>query len=128
MSLRHIRSLGALKMEKNFTAVIDKDYNRMPHIEYPPLSNHDLNLFMFTVREQAELEEAMQKLGNKWHFWNSNDEWWGPSKDQLREMSVDDRTRFMVDLKHAMLEVADVSNTMDYLFEGLLRLYCEARP
>lgn len=96
-------SLSMLKMEKNFIAVIEKKYPRKPYEEYSIT-----DMIGFVRREQRELLEAMENL--------------------LRT-----RVRIRLDGKpvkdvrdsitEAMWEIADVSNTLDYLFEALLKEY-----
>jgi len=97
-----------LKMEKNFTAVIDKDYPRKPYQEYPIYEPRfegslaipkPLTLMGFVKREYKELEFSVE-----WAIYRQ------------RPMTQEN-------LMKAMLEVADVSNTLDYLFEGLLEEY-----
>ena len=86
-----------LKMEKNFIAHVDKTYPRRPYSEYPIFSSGNLNLFAFVLREMDELSDEMYSIRED-----------GMGKEKLYAM---------------MLEVADVSNTLDYLFEGLLSKY-----
>ncbi|MCK4829244.1 hypothetical protein KA005_76680 [bacterium] len=103
-----ILSLSMLKMEKNFIAVIDKDYSRKPYQEYPIYEPQfegalaipkPLTLMGFVKREYNELEFTVD-----WAIYRQ------------RPMTQEN-------LMKAMLEVADVSNTLDYLFEGLLSEY-----
>lgn len=95
--MSRILSLAMIKMEKNFVAHIDKDYPRRPHSEYPIFSNGKSNLLAFVLREMDELTREMYSIRND-----------GFGKEKLYSI---------------MLEVADVSNTLDYLFEGLLAEY-----
>jgi hypothetical protein len=53
-----IKSLAALKMEKNFKAVIDKGYPRQPYKSYSIVE-----LFDFVEREMKELQDAF-KIGS----------------------------------------------------------------
>jgi len=50
-----IKSLSMLKMEKNFIAVIEKEYPRQPHKHYT-----ESELFSFINREMAELKKEWQ--------------------------------------------------------------------
>lgn len=96
---RNPTSLAMLKMEKNFIGVIDKGYSRRPYLIYPVWdfkeNEQTGTLFGFVEREMKELHEAIEKA------------WW---------------TRSPEDILEARREVADVSNTLDYLDEGLLRM------
>jgi len=106
-------SLSMLKMEKNFVAVIDKGYPRKPYEEYPILNpkNSVHSLIGFVTREKRELDQAIDRLKVK----------------QLNYYRGFEGTRREIsdNLIAAMNEVADVSNTLDYLFEGLLNAYTE---
>ncbi len=106
-----ILSLSMIKMEKNFTAHIDKDYSRKPHQEYTLVDPDDtwISLIGFVKREMIELEQAIDIL-NK-HVQN-HQRTGTPTKSMIRDQTYE-----------AMLEVADISNTLDYLFEGLLTLH-----
>ena len=98
-------SLPMLKMEKNFVAYIDKKYPRKPYEEYPIT-----DLSRFVTREQLELSIALVGI-ERIKCLRAID----PVKTKLKEVSDQ--------ILAAMWEVADVSNTLDYLFEGLLKEY-----
>ena len=96
MRLNRILSLAMLKMEKNFVAHNEKGYPRHPYSSYPLFSPDDMNLIAFVSREMGELTLET---------------------DELQEYLTKDQ------FYKVMLEVADVSNTLDYLFERLLENY-----
>ena len=129
--MNRIKSLAMLKMEKNFIAHNEKGYQRMPYIDWPIFNDEspDKTLPGFVNREYKELIEALYNLWTWRRYWDGTDGY-GPKLDFWRhsDYASIDRTRFMVDLKSVMLEIADVQNTLDYLFEALLNLYIEARP
>lgn len=96
-------SLSMLKMEKNFVAVIDKNYPRKPYEEYPIFirGEAERSLIGFVWREMIELNKAIDPFGTN-----------EGTRKEISERCI-----------AAMSEVADVSNTLEYLFEGLLRAY-----
>ena len=101
------KTLAMLKMEKNFVAVIDKNYPRKPYDEYPIFirGEAERSLIGFVWREMTELNVAIDLLEK--HVQNIS------RVDVLRPQDICDQ------IMAAMREVADVSNTLDYLFEGL---------
>lgn len=103
-------SLSMLKMEKNFIAHLQKKYPRKPYEEYPVIDfeNPAKSLIGFVTREKEELDLALDLLRK--HTANFN------RVDILRPEDIRDQ------IIAAMWEVADVSNTLDYLFEGLIML------
>jgi len=102
-------SLSMLKMEKNFIAVIEKNYPRQPYLEYPiyePVFERggivrakEMSLMGFVQREMKELDFAVE-----WAMYRER-----PIKPE--------------NLMKALKEIADVSNTLDFLFEALLEEY-----
>ena len=110
--MTRILSLAMIKMEKNFVAHNDKNYTRKPHQEYPIFNKEERHnsLIGFVEREMEELTlalrilEAHKRTRAKGHDAPSN------------QMIIDQ-------VYESMLEVGDVSNTLDYLFEGLLKAY-----
>ena len=99
-----------LKMEKNFIAHNDKGYTRQPYNEYPiydiqwyndgngiQAKPSDESLMGFVLREMNELEFACQ-----WAFGRCS------HPDLENRLAV-------------LHEIADVSNTLDYLYEAVLR-------
>jgi len=107
-----ILSLAMLKMEKNFIAVIDKGYQRTPYLDWP-ISNKDNkgnSLIGFVEREIDELKLEIRTL---------------EAHKRTKEKGIDfvDNRMIIEQIYNSMLEVADVSNTLDYLFEGLLEEY-----
>ena len=105
-------SLSMMKMEKNFIAHIEKKYPRKPYEEFPIIDplNPDLSLIGFVKREYKELLEALEKLERT---------------RCKRELMLAKRQDISNAIKALMWEVADVSNTLDYLFEGLLKAHTE---
>ena len=103
-------SLSMLKMEKNFIAVIEKNYQRKPYEEWPIMdpNNPAMSLIGFVTREKEELDLALDILRK--HTANFN------------RVPILHRQDIYDQIIKAMWEVADVSNTLDYLFEGLLKL------
>lgn len=102
-----IKSLAMAKMEKNFVAVNDKGYTRQPYDEYPvyglrlmkdgvPTPSHE-SLMGFVMREVEELDYAC---------------YWAFAVD--RDVTPDD-------VLAVLHEIADVSNTLDFLYEAVLR-------
>ena len=89
-----IKSLSMLKMEKNFIAAIDKNYPRRPYEEWDIVDLHS-----FVEREQKELKHEVITLG------------------KVEEFGLDEYDQLI----KIMNEVADVSNTLDYLYEALLQ-------
>ena len=107
-----ILSLSMLKMEKNFVAVINKDYPRKPYQEYL-ISNRDdkwNTLIGFVEREWDELNVALRILE-------------AHKRSQTRGIEFIDDEMIIEQVYKSMKEVADVSNALDYLFEGLLKAY-----
>ena len=103
-------TLPMLKMEKNFVAVIDKGYPRKPYLRYPVIDpcNLQMCLIGFVTREKIELDNAIELLRKNIDNFHR--------VDVLRKQDIRDQ------IVKALWEVADVSNTLDYLFEGLLML------
>ena len=100
-------SLSMLKMEKNFIAHIEKNYPRKPYEEYPIFSRGkaERSLIGFVWREMRELNIAVDILKK--------------STTNFHRTDILSRSDIVNRIIAAMLEVADVSNTLDYLFEGL---------
>lgn len=94
-------SLSMLKMEKNFVAHLEKKYSRKPYEEYDMTA-----LTNFVRREYIELIAAMEKC-LRYRMRARLD---GSSRKVVADQIIE-----------AMWEVADVSNTLDYLFEGLIQ-------
>ena len=110
--MTRILSLPMIKMEKNFTAVNDKGYPRKPHQEYP-IYDRDAphnSLDGFVEREMEELKVAVRILE-------------AHKRTRAAGHEVPDNRMIREQVYEAMLEVGDVSNTLDYLFEGLLQEY-----
>ncbi len=105
------KTLAMLKLEKNFVAVVDKNYPRKPYEEYPiydpkrPIKYGGRSLIGFVNREKDELDTAIEIL--KKNIANIN------------RVEILHRGDIVDSILDVMLEVADVSNTLDYLFEGL---------
>ena len=101
-------TLSMLKMEKNFVAVIDKKYPRKPYLRYPVIDPCNLHMCLigFVTREKIELDNAIDLLRKNIDNFHR--------VDVLKKQDIRDQ------IIKAMWEVADVSNTLDYLFEGLL--------
>jgi len=98
-------SLAAMKCRKTLIACMDKGYSRQPWEDYPLFHNprgEDLTLVAFVEREYKELRQALLAV----HVEAQQD-----SFDGLPDAIL-----------QAQIEIADVSNTLDYLFEGLARL------
>ena len=95
--MKGVLSLAMIKLEKNFIAFLDKSYPRQPYLEYPMFSNGPRNLFSKVLREMDELADEMYSIRED-----------GFTREKLYAI---------------MQEVADVSNTLDYLFEGVLKEY-----
>ena len=89
-----IKSLAMLKMEKNFVAAVDKNYPRRPYERWDIVDLHS-----FVEREQKELKHEMITLG------------------KVEDFGLDEHDQII----KIMNEVADVSNTLDYLYEALLK-------
>ena len=102
-------SLSMLKMEKNFVAYLDKKYPRKPYEEYPitDSKNPTQCLIYFVTREKIELDNAVDLL-----LKNSKN---------FHRVGIATRQDIRDSIITAMWEVADVSNTLDYLFEGLIK-------
>lgn len=96
-------SLPMLKMEKNFIAHIEKKYPRKPYEIYPLE-----DLIAFVGRELKELEESIETLDATIYH-------------EMGYKLVSER------ILDSMWEVADVSNTLDYLFEKLIKTYTELK-
>lgn len=103
------KTLAMLKMEKNFVAVVDKNYPRKPYEEYPIFIRDEAerSLIGFVWREMRELNIAVDILEKSTANFHTQKEY------------VLSRSDIVTRIIAAMLEVADVSNTLDYLFEGL---------
>ncbi len=101
------KTLAMLKMEKNFVAVVDKNYPRKPYEEYPIFirGKAERSLIGFVWREMRELNIAVDILEK--------------STTNFHRTDILSRSDIVNRIIAAMLEVADVSNTLDYLFEGL---------
>ena len=102
-------SLPMMKMEKNFIAHIEKKYSRKPYEEYPIIDPKDpaMCLIGFVTREKAELDNALDLLLRH-----------SKTFHKLGIITRDDISKQII---NSMWEVADVSNTLDYLFEGLIQ-------
>ena len=94
-------SLSMLKMEKNFIAHIEKKYPRKPYEEYSII-----DCIGFVKREHLELRIAIEALERS---------------KVAKRLNIKSDKKGSDLIIAAMWEVADVSNTLDYLFEGLLR-------
>lgn len=105
-----IKSLAMIKMEKNFIAYNEKKCPRQPYNNIPIYDADWYNkgngiqirpkqncLMGFVQREMKELD-----LATEWTF--------GRRSKPTEENIVD-----------VMLEIADVSNTLDYLYEAVLK-------
>ena len=101
------KTLSMMKMEKNYIAHLDKKYPRKPYEEYPIFIRGEAHksLIGFVWREQIELNVAVDLLEKNIANFNR--------VKVLRPEDIRDQ------IIKAMWEVADVSNTLDYLFEGL---------
>ena len=101
-------TLSMLKMEKNFVAYLDKKYSRAPYLWYPVIDPCNLNMCLigFVTREKIELDNAIDLLRKNIDNFHRVDVL---KKQDIREQII-----------KVMWEVADVSNTLDYLFEGLI--------
>ena len=108
--VNNIKSLAMLKMEKNFIAHNEKGYHRQPYNEYPIYDAEYYNegkgvqmrpttecLMGFVQREMNELDFATE-----WTFGRCSK----PSQEEMVEV---------------LLEIADVSNCLDYLYEAVLK-------
>ena len=104
-------SLAMMKMEKNFKAHVDKGYERKPWLEYPVFDKENpyMNLSWFVTREKEELDTAIELLKK--------------AIATYYRTAIVDKSIISDAVLAAMWEVADVSNTLDYLFEGLSALY-----
>ena len=100
-------SLSMMKMEKNFVAYLDKKYPRKPYEEYPIIDSKDpaMCLIGFVTREKAELDNALDLLLKH--------------SKTFHKVGIITRDDISKQIINSMWEVADVSNTLDYLFEGL---------
>ena len=101
-------TLSMLKMEKNFVAYLDKKYSRAPYLRYPVIDPCNLNMCLigFVTREKIELDNAIDLLRK--------------NIDNFHRVDVLKKQDIRKQIIAAMWEVADVSNTLDYLFEGLI--------
>ena len=109
-----MKSVAMMKLEKNCLGIIDKKYPRKPYLEYPIFNrdNPSLSLIGFIRREMIELEVSLDILyRHKMTVEKGNGVYAEVARDVIPEAIHD-----------AKLEIADVSNTLDYLFEGLLEL------
>ncbi len=97
-------SLSMLKMEKNFIAVIEKKYQRKPYETYPLFGGMQNSLLGFVLREYRELEKEMGTLHN-----------YKTDRDMHDSKDIQDQ------IIEVLWEIADVSNTLDYLFEALIK-------
>ena len=98
-------SLSMLKMEKNFIAHIEKKYPRKPYEEYSII-----DCIGFVKREHLELRMAIEALERS---------------KVAKRLNIESDKKVSDLIIEAMWEVADVSNVLDYLFEGLLKAYTE---
>ena len=96
------KTLAMMKMEKNFIAVIEKKYPRKPYEEYSII-----DCIGFVKREHRELRIAIEALERL---------------KVAKRLKIESDENMPDLIISAMWEVADVSNTLDYLFEGLLML------
>lgn len=107
-----------MKMEKNFIAVNDKGYPRQPYNEYPiydadwyndgqgiQVRANPESLLGFVDREMKELDFSLE-----WTF--------GRCSEGLRD------EEHLLGILH---EIADVSNTLDYLYEAVLKILVEEK-
>ena len=110
--MSRILSLAMLKMEKNFVAHNDKNYSRKPHQEYPISDRDDKwnSLIGFVEREMEELTTAIDILE-------------AHKRTRAKGYEIPDNRMIRDQVYESMLEVADVSNTLDFLFEGLMEAY-----
>jgi len=92
--VKDITSLAMIKMEKNFIAHNEKGYPRQPYEQYSLA-----DCFGFVEREMKELELAVRQYYSGRHI------------KQFADESLTD----------IRLEIADVSNCLDYLYEKVLR-------
>lgn len=105
-----------MKMEKNFIAVNDKGYTRQPYDEYPiydadwynegngiQIRTKPESLLGFIQREMKELEFITE-----WTFGRCSN----PFIDPENPIKV-------------LHEIADVSNTLDYLYEAVFKILVE---
>ena len=106
-------SLSMMKMEKNFVAYLEKKYPRKPYEEYPiydlerPTRYGSRSLIGFVNREKDELDATMEMLRK--------------NIASINRVDLLTREDICKQIIKSMWEVADVSNTLDYLFEGLLK-------
>lgn len=100
-------------MEKNFVAHLEKKYPRKPYNNYPVFDRKkpENSLLGFVWREQIELNRAVDLLEK--HIKNN---------ERTGIVTITDIRDQIVE---SMNEIADVSNTLDYLFEGLFQAYLE---
>ncbi len=111
------RSLAMIKMEKNFRAVIEKGYPRKPYLQFP-VHSRDSNkqtLYAFVNRENAELKIELDCLVA--HLRTLDRVISGEKNDFLDEKTL--RKMIVEASTKAQVEVADVINCLEYLFEGL---------
>ena len=112
--MNDVKSLAMIKMEKNFIAHIDKTYPRQPYLEYPIQNLDDPwnSLIGFVRREMEELELSLRHL-------------LADENTARRDIDISPLIQKQIpeSIYKVMLEVADVSNTLDYIFEGLLTHY-----
>ena len=109
-------TLAMLKMEKNFVAHIEKNYPRKPYEEYPIFirGEAERSLIGFVWREMIELNKAVdlfEKYENNFNCERVKTDFIRAKRAACQGMQDQ--------IIAAMWEVADVSNTLDYLFEGL---------
>lgn len=105
-----VKSLAMIKMEKNFIAHNDKNYSRQPYLNYPiqDMANPWNSLIGFVRREMEELELSLRHL-------------LADQNTVKRDLDISPliKKRIPEAIYEVMLEVGDVSNTLDFLFEGL---------
>lgn len=108
----NVKSLAMIKLEKNFIAHNDKNYSRQPYLHYliQDLAHPHNSLIGFVRREMEELELSLRQL-----LADQN-----TAKREDVDFSHLVKKRIPEAIYEAMLELADVSNTLDFLFEGLL--------
>lgn len=113
--MNDVKSLAMIKMEKNFIAYIEKTYPRRPYLEFSVQNPDDPwnSLIGFVRREMEELELTLRQLL--------------ADQNTVKRLGIKNdygyvaNKRIPKSIYNAMLEVADVSNALDYLFEGLLQ-------
>lgn len=105
---KSMKTLAMRKMEKNFIAVIEKEYPRYPYTVYDLWNDSNFrSLTDFVIREYVELIEAIDKARIPVHNINR------VSRNELIRKRLTD----------VLNEIADLSNTLDYLYEGVTQFH-----